>query len=123
VTLASVMVSRDERVLDDVLELASGVRVYNALVNVGLCLAQDIAVTPDRYLLRIRNFGKVSLRTLRAVVPYRADPDAWAVVQAWLTHYQQLSFPEQYTARRARMEQALVASTVGLPGGGVALPE
>jgi hypothetical protein len=64
-------------------ELDISVRPYNVLKNHGLEQVADIEVLPDRLLLRMHNFGRHSLKEVRARVPYRHDPVAQTKVMRW----------------------------------------
>lgn len=45
-------------------------RIHGCLRNEDLRTVAQVAQTPDAALLRLPNFGRVSLRELRAVIPY-----------------------------------------------------
>lgn len=54
--------------LIDTLEIS--VRAYNALKNAGLNTVGDIRYRSDSDLLILNNFGELSLRELRSIVPH-----------------------------------------------------
>lgn len=64
------------------------VRLHHALEalhKAGLVTVGELAVLPDRFLLkRVKHFGKLTLRELRAIVPFREDPRRAALLIARL---------------------------------------
>lgn len=81
-----VAAASDEQTIDDVRHRLS-TRTNHRLNEFGVLRLRDLAVIPDRELLKVRNFGKGSLRELRAVVPYREDWAAWRALGCSLDGY------------------------------------
>ena len=89
----------DDRTIRDC-EFGTGERIANALRQVGVRRVCEVAVMPDRELLRVKGFGKKSLRALRAVVPYQRQEAMWAAVQGEMVRYaeQQAAVYQQWVA-------------------------
>jgi hypothetical protein len=93
----------DQRLLDDLDPCPLSVRAYNAAKNHHLELVRDIAVMPDAEFLKQKNFGRKSLKELRAVIPYRADAQAWEELRQWLSWLRNRPWPEQAAAINSRV--------------------
>ena len=86
-------------------------RLYHGVRNMGLSTVDDMAVLPDQYWRKLKNFGQGTLQELRALAPFRVDHDRQVVAISKMAAKQQF-LHESVRHREQRDEEQRMRSMV-----------
>lgn len=73
------LAKREAERSDGIIELPISVRLWNCLINYGVGSIPVLSSIPDRELLRMRNFGRVTLSEVHEVLKEWKGPDKISV--------------------------------------------